>query len=413
MLPEDKRTQLDGIVQQMVTNQESDSNIQFVVSDFKKKYSVQREPLVEQKKEMPLTNAKTTGNLYQDTGAIGREVVKGAGKAFLRGAIGTTALIEDIGKKGMEFLGFDTTNTGIKSLRDAGVQETLKSKSRAEQVGTVLENVAEVGVGFVKTGAQQALKARKQAKGLQNVLDNITPTTSELTPTQYDDLLMKGKITPKTATKPAQYILSEGEKQVATKYQHLIKSKDPVENSVSIVNEISKKDTEVGNFLRQNNAIFNKGEVKNFVLKRMEDVTDISLPEARVNKLKNTLIDNFLKKLPKNDMENLWKGRKAFDRSIETVFNGSPALQAQVKREFRNAIQEYIAEKTPNGVYKTAMRDMTELFDLSDVVNTKATKERALTGIRLWIKNNPTKAKVLGWSLGTGAVGVVGTSVLK
>jgi len=39
MLQEQDRTKLDGIVQQMIANKESDSNIQFVVNDFKQRYS--------------------------------------------------------------------------------------------------------------------------------------------------------------------------------------------------------------------------------------------------------------------------------------------------------------------------------------------------------------------------------------
>ena len=43
MLPEERRTQLDNIVSQMVANGENDNTIDFVVNDFKNKYSV-REP---------------------------------------------------------------------------------------------------------------------------------------------------------------------------------------------------------------------------------------------------------------------------------------------------------------------------------------------------------------------------------
>jgi len=43
MLPEERRQQLDGIVQKMIQNKESDATIQFVVNDFKTKYD-QREP---------------------------------------------------------------------------------------------------------------------------------------------------------------------------------------------------------------------------------------------------------------------------------------------------------------------------------------------------------------------------------
>lgn len=47
MLQEQDRAKLDGIVQQMVTNKESDSNIQFVVDDFKKKYEPKETPVQE------------------------------------------------------------------------------------------------------------------------------------------------------------------------------------------------------------------------------------------------------------------------------------------------------------------------------------------------------------------------------
>ena len=43
MLPEQRRTQLDGIVQQMIQNKESDSNVRFVVDDFKAKYAHETE----------------------------------------------------------------------------------------------------------------------------------------------------------------------------------------------------------------------------------------------------------------------------------------------------------------------------------------------------------------------------------
>lgn len=44
MLQEHRRTQLDSIVSRMVANKESDSNIRFVVEDFKKKYEHEAQP---------------------------------------------------------------------------------------------------------------------------------------------------------------------------------------------------------------------------------------------------------------------------------------------------------------------------------------------------------------------------------
>src|SRR3990167_4500503 len=48
MLQEQRRQQLDNIVQQMVANQEVDSDIQAVVNDFKSKYSQEEKPKREQ-----------------------------------------------------------------------------------------------------------------------------------------------------------------------------------------------------------------------------------------------------------------------------------------------------------------------------------------------------------------------------
>jgi len=63
MLPEEKRSQLDGIVQDMLRNKESDSNIKFVVEDFKKKYE---QPEIDQ-----LANETSVENSYQPGGIIG------------------------------------------------------------------------------------------------------------------------------------------------------------------------------------------------------------------------------------------------------------------------------------------------------------------------------------------------------
>jgi hypothetical protein len=64
MLNEQDRAKLDGIVQQMTVNKESDENIQFVVNDFKQKYS---------KKEQPAT---------QEPG-LTQSIVQGIAKPFL------------------------------------------------------------------------------------------------------------------------------------------------------------------------------------------------------------------------------------------------------------------------------------------------------------------------------------------
>lgn len=257
------------------------------------------------------------------------------------------------------------------------------------------------------------IQVRRALKAEEKIFEKVTPKTNELTPTEYQDLLSKGKITPKTATQPAQYVLSDAEKEVARKNAKLLTSNDPVKNSINIVDDIAKKDAEVGEFLKNNNGIYNNGELKNYILKNMEDITDITIDDARLLAKKQQMVDNFIKKLNKNDMENLWKERKAFDREIEKAFSGSPTLQNQIKRSFRNAVQDFIAERTPEGVYKGYMKDMRELFDLLDVVKTKASKEKTLNALQLWAKNNPTKTNVLKWVGLSGLGGTIGYKIFN
>ncbi len=179
--------------------------------------------------------------------------------------------------------------------------------------------------------------------------------------------------------------------------------------------EVTKKDAEVGKFLEKNNNIFNTGELKNSIMKKLQDVDDITISEDRIAKAKKDVVDNFLKSLKKNDMKTLWTSRKEFDR-LSGAFKGSPTFKKEMSREFRNAIQEFIANRTPDNTYKTAMKDMTELLNLADGnLTNKAVNERKLTGLLKWAKDNPNKAKIIYGGLGLGgltALGIGGRAAL-
>lgn len=244
---------------------------------------------------------------------------------------------------------------------------------------------------------------KNYTKQTEQAIKSITPKTKDLTPKEYERLVQQGRISPKQGRTPDKYILSDRELDTATKYQKLL-GKDPVKNTQNLAKEISSKDKEVGAFLRKNNGIFNTGELKNSIAKKLEQVDDLTVDEARLAKLKESTIDNFIKSLEKNDMETLWKARKAFDRKIESAFRGSPTLQKEIKKEFRNAVQDFISERTDDVTYKGYMQEMSDLINLSDTTALKAAKERGLNEIEKWIKNNPVEAKVLGWVAGSGVV---------
>ncbi len=285
---------------------------------------------------------------------------------------------------------------GLKDDKDAAgiVKDAGKGALFGAAVGGVL--------GGATGGVSGAMKAKKLAKETQH-LDAITPKVDDLPAAQYKEALGRGKIVEKTAHEPAKYVLSEGEKAVATKYKHLLQGGDPVVNINNIAKEVAKKDTEVGTFLRKNNRMFNTGELKNSLIERLKNVDDITISEDRITKVKNETIENFIKSLKKNNMETLWQSRKDFDR-LTNAFKGAPSFKKEMAREFRNAVQDFIADRTPDNVYKTAMKEMSELINLSENnLTLKAVNERKLSALAKWAKDHPNKAKLL-W----GAIGAAG-----
>jgi len=340
--------------------------------------------------------ATTVGGLGSVKGAT--KLVKGAKTAI--GQAGRGALVGGI--EGATFGGLQGVSGALQEDK-----EILPEAIKGAKTGAILGSVLGGGAGLVG-GIRKAGNANKLVKKEKDILDAITPNTKNISKKEYEKLLSQNRITPKTATKGSQYVLSDVERQTALKYPKLLKDKDPVNNLESIYKELSKQDDEVGKFLKKNNGIYNSGELKNALKTSLNDITDISVDEKAVTKNKQKLIDNFVKNLEKNDMESLWKARKEFDQQIEKSFTGSPTLQNKIKREFRNSIQDFIAERTPDEVYKNSMKEMSSLFKLRDLVNKKALSEKGQSAIRLWLKNNPIKAKVIG----IGAPAVIGGALL-
>ncbi len=341
--------------------------------------------------------------LEQDKGALGTafDTALGAGGGKLLELVGKPLFNvagKVVGEITPQFLK-DLAGKGTKAIEEFASHHDIvpdfvsKTTSKIDDV----LGAGKKAIGDEFNAIKGKLGIKMSATPEQTALEAITPRTKDLTPTEYEKLLAQRKITPKSTTKPSEYILSDSEKATAKKYESLLQDKDPVKNSTNLIGEISDKDKKVGDFLTENNSIFNSGELKNHISSELENVSDVTIPEDRIQKLKSTMIDNFIKELPKNDMKSLWEARKEFDQKIEKAFSGSPTLQNEMKKAFRNSVQNFIAERTPNEVYKGYMKDMTELFNLNDVVATKATKEKGLNAIQTWIKQNPTKAKIIGW----------------
>lgn len=145
MLTEPQRQQLDGIVQQMVQNKEPEANIQFVVSDFKKKYD--KQPQVVQKQQ----SKENTG--FFDSKKSRADLAIGIGQTGLKMLKGPAKLIESAGKGLGNFLaekaGFEggelSQNFNKSAVSNIIPDSITKARNTEQQVGQFIGDLGAFG----------------------------------------------------------------------------------------------------------------------------------------------------------------------------------------------------------------------------------------------------------------------------
>lgn len=260
MLSEQRRQQLDGIIQQMVRNKEKDSDIQFVVDDFKSKYENETQP---QGKSgiagfalgagkgilSTLKGAATLGEKI--IGAPTRGLQRLAGQEVTQPTSAETvfpkALVEPVGKA--EKAGFVTEQIGeffiptpigkIKNpniLKRALLEAVDVGSKTAVQTGGDIEETAKAGAFGVGGGVFGGVVS----KGLQKTLPNLSKTLEKinlrLTPAQKRNL--GGKI-----DSAVEYI--EKNKITGTPVQRLDKANDLYEKTEDTLQAFLKENKNI------------------------------------------------------------------------------------------------------------------------------------------------------------------------
>lgn len=138
MLTEQHRSKLDGIVKQMIANNEPDENIQFVVDDFKAKYD--HEPIAQ-----PGQNTGTLGALQNVSDSFLGGIVN-AGVGALKGVASTVKGAASLGEK---ILNKPYEMAGVASRPEKTQAEQLipekftKPEGVAQNIGYGAEKIAE------------------------------------------------------------------------------------------------------------------------------------------------------------------------------------------------------------------------------------------------------------------------------
>lgn len=417
MLPEDKRKQLDGIVQQMVQNKEPDDNIRFVVDDFKKKYTPAETPQTEQPKIPLLTPGKGNfGNAIKD-------VAVGAGKGFLRGAVDLAGLAQKGGKAILGGLGADTSQMGLKGLDSStpegmGVQNSLASKSRGEQIGGILETAGELGTGFVKSGAQKLVKSGLEARQAQKVLQQTAKQDTKLAETIAPELTRKEA---KLAKQQGRFF--EGKEptlfragtpdRIATSQKtfdavQTIKNNIPNAHKMSPSNLYVAVKDKIGNIATALKPEMQKTPIKPETIQKinqdwrilkskqleMADATD----EMNIVKWQKQF-EQKLQNSGNQSQNDLWEARQAYDDSIPSSVKKANSMSPeslQKKKEIwlqnREILNSAINDTTHGmgSMSQKAFSDMSNLYDAMNnlLAKTKPNKTGQASKAREFIRRN-------------------------
>lgn len=301
---------------------------------------------------------KATGGLFRNVAARSLQPSQLAARTVAQSPIRTGALLGGVGG----------VASGMEQDKDAfGI---AGSAVTGASLGAALGMIPGAIKYFNPTTA-----AKKEA---QKAIERIAPDYGNLSATQRKLFTRQGRVTPRTLTKGQKVNLNDNELATAVRNADIIVD-DPIQTSLNIRKRTNELDSAVGQFLMQNNGIFNKNEIRAALRRGMDDVVDLSgIGDTQsMNRAKEKLINEFVSELDKNDMYSLWKARKAFDQRIGKAFTGAPNLQKEAKKALRNAVQNFISKKTPDQTYSTYMKDMSSLYNIQELVEISIAKQRA------------------------------------
>lgn len=372
-LSEQRRMQLDGIVQDMLKNKESENSIQFVVDDFKKKYESENLKPLETQSEK-----KSLGKKILDFG-VG--VAKSFGETGLRTAVEQNPVL-----KTAKLLIPEKVNLPI-----VGETSLRYSDKPTEKIGQMAEDALNSLPGATKlpaatlTAEQLATQGSKGFAGkLMKSAFKITENDLKKNPTLIKDFLVER--------------VQGTRKGISTKAQTAL---DIAEEELGSIISNAK-----GKFIQTSD-----------VLKTVEPLKKLysnsALATEGVESIKKTVQD-FVKRFPKkmsvqdaqefktNTYALLRKNYgKLSDAKIETA--------KQITRGIKEAIEEVVPEIKNSGVNKKIMiyskaRDLmerqinkagrNELVGLKDIALTGATGSVFPTLARLVVESVPFKTYV-------------------
>ena len=351
MLTEDKRTQLDGIVNKMVQNKETDTSIQFVVDDFKQKYS-QAETVAPKKgileKAGGIVNKIFPGKQVGEAiGTLAGYALSPNKEQFDLNAPSPLQVGADVASGALNVAGFKGVGTvgtfGQRILKMAGLGAGLAGTETLKEGGDFKDTAKSAAIGGIIGGALPIVGAGLRAVGRQ----------IEQLPARFvNSALSRNK---------AQVLQDISKDKVDDFANYVLKSK-PVgtankllDESVNNIDELSNKiSTSLASAVRQT------GEKTTIGRNNLLDVI-AKLPEAEGALLKRNDVKNIIERLAPQTKKLLQKEaltitesnqlRQLVDKTLgdRAFLGGQLSSDKIILKKFADTLRETVKSKAPEG----------------------------------------------------------------
>ena len=445
MLSEQRRTQLDGIVEQMVRSNEPDNIIQFVVDDFKTKYEEEVEP---QKPGF----FQGIGQDVQKRGLkLGEQVERIAGEESRLGIRDIPEVALNVAGQAIG-AGFDIFGRAISKVIPEFIEEPLRTgiqkvvqtepvesiiekyqewKEKNPRVAQDLESAVNItslfpigrgaqivgGKALVTTGKLAGREAIKLEQSLakqtfNEALDIIKPV---LTKKEKVGALTakRGVVTQKILPRRFETIsLTPTKKEIETANvvkDVVKKSNNPIENITSLAETSQEIGQKIRGGLEQSEAIWNKNELKSKLSSIEKPIT------VKSDRTINNQADNFTKAVLKLAEETDKKAvgildiRQEFDNLIQREFPNLYDKEMTPMRQYisgmRRTLNKFAESKLPEGklpdgtMMRTEMRRQHLMLDAIENIAEKtasAVDTSVVKRVMSIIRENPLTTFVTG-----------------
>src|SRR3990167_3607299 len=359
MLSEDRRKELDTIIQDMMNHKENDSNIRFVVDDFKKKYD--EEIIVADKSGVLQKTSRILGTIFGGekigetigtgiaksglAGIVGGEKLTGEEKQFVSPAPSATEVVADIAGIGLGIIGLRGVGGGFATrlLKTMGLGAGLAGAEAIEEGARPEEIAKSTALGGLVGGALPVA-----GKGLQFIGQQI-----EQLPARFvNSALGRTK---------AQVLQDISKDRVDDFSKYVVASK-PIGSAKNLLNESVENIEQLSSKINISLASAVRKTGKKITLGKNNLLDEITkLPEAEGALLKRIDVQAIIERLAPQTkkllqqssltLEEANKLRQLVDRTLgdRAFLGGQLSSDKIILKSFANTLRNTVKDKAPEG----------------------------------------------------------------